>query len=86
MLEPSLIKPIAETIAKALLDQFVEGDRVLWSVSGDFNDHRYPFREGTIVRLNRRKSGMAFPVVRFDDERRPDLLYQEVLPSSLKRL
>lgn len=80
MLEASLIEPIAKTIAQALMAGFVEGDRVIWSLNGKYN------RKGTIVRLNRRLSGFSFPVVRFDDETRPDMLHQECLPSDLKRI
>lgn len=83
MLDSQLIDPIAKMIAKALLRRFVEGDRVVFSICGSFDKPRYPLRTGTVTAVDDRNV-----TVRFDDERRPDMLYQKIYVgnSSLKRM
>lgn len=74
---------IAEIIADALLTGFVIGDRIIWTPSGDFeNDKRKRF--GTIIDVHVGKNGMKFPVIKFDDEYRQDMMRQITHRNSVK--
>ena len=73
MLDHNLVDFVSETIANALLFGYVKNDRIEWSVDGLFERSKRQTRKGTVVDVEGK-----WLTVRFDDERRPDMIHQKI--------
>lgn len=73
MLDHNLVDFVSETISNALLVGYVKNDRIEWSVDGLFERSKWHTRKGTVVDVEGK-----WLTVRFDDERRPDMIHQKI--------
>ena len=83
MLDAALVDPISLMITQAILNRFVIGDRVMFSICGNFDYPRWPILKGTVTEI----SGKIISV-KIDNELRNDMKIQSfyIGNSNLRRI